>query len=395
LTPGHAVSAFTANFKLWITAGSATPADGFSLSFATNLPNGLLGTVLGAEDGDGSNLIVSWDNYNNGTAGIPSLATEAPAIDIKWGTTNVLQHVPIPVIGVSRWLPVQVVLKANGAVTVKFDGTNVVTDVPTPYASQNMLGARFGFAARTGGSYETHWVDDISITVNSAQTAAGGFVSLNGTNGTVTYMPPATGCALDSFYYFVTDGQADGSVMKQVTVQHLYAAPDSMVAASGIATNVSLAWLMSNDVNLDGGALLYNNFTQPGHGTVTIVGDVVTYTSANGYNGADTWTYSITDGAGHTASATVTVSVGTGAVVKPSYVSGSAAYDDATHQFSAQYVGGPGVTYHIQTTTDIADPASWVAAPAPNTVTADGTGKFTLIRTVNPAEVNRYYRIVP
>jgi len=395
LTPGHAVSAFTANFKLWITAGSATPADGFSLSFATNLPNGLLGTVLGAEDGDGSNLIVSWDNYNNGTAGIPSLATEAPAIDIKWGTTNVLQHVPIPVIGVSRWLPVQVVLKANGAVTVKFDGTNVVTDVPTPYASQNMLGARFGFAARTGGSYETHWVDDISITVNSAQTAAGGFVSLNGTNGTVTYTPPATGCALDSFYYFVTDGQADGSVMKQVTVQHLYAAPDSMVAASGIATNVSLAWLMSNDVNLDGGALLYNNFTQPAHGTVTIVGDVVTYTSANGYNGADTWTYSITDGAGHTASATVTVSVGTGAVVKPSYVSGSAAYDDATHQFSAQYVGGPGVTYHIQTTTDIADPASWVAAPAPNTVTADGTGKFTLIRTVNPAEVNRYYRIVP
>src|SRR5262249_59061796 len=48
----------------------------------------------------------------------------------------------------------------------------------------------------------------------------------------------------------------------------------------------------------------------PGHGTTAVVNNQVVYTPDTGYTGADSFTYNITDGQGHTSFATVGVTVG-------------------------------------------------------------------------------------
>src|SRR5262249_62359725 len=48
----------------------------------------------------------------------------------------------------------------------------------------------------------------------------------------------------------------------------------------------------------------------PQHGTATLSGAQVVYAPNAGYTGADSFTYTITDGQGHTSTATVGVTVG-------------------------------------------------------------------------------------
>src|SRR3546814_3335937 len=49
----------------------------------------------------------------------------------------------------------------------------------------------------------------------------------------------------------------------------------------------------------------------PAHGTASIAGDVVTYTPASGYYGADSFTYTATGPGGTAAAATVSLTVST------------------------------------------------------------------------------------
>ncbi|MCB0080242.1 MAG: cadherin-like domain-containing protein, partial [Caldilineaceae bacterium] len=48
---------------------------------------------------------------------------------------------------------------------------------------------------------------------------------------------------------------------------------------------------------------------QPQHGSAVVNGVAIVYTPESGYQGADTFTYAVTDGQGATASATVTITV--------------------------------------------------------------------------------------
>src|SRR3546814_2162157 len=51
--------------------------------------------------------------------------------------------------------------------------------------------------------------------------------------------------------------------------------------------------------------------TAPAHGTASVAGDVVAYTPAAGYFGADSFTYTATGPGGTSAPATVSLTVGT------------------------------------------------------------------------------------
>lgn len=342
------------------------------------------GWDFGAEEGAGDNLVISFDNYNSGLNGMPKITPEAPAIDVKWGTTNlVLAHVPVAVIQAARWIPVAVTLKADGTVSVAFDGTNVVTDVPSPYTP--MRGGRFGFGARTGGSYETHWVDDISIAVTSAETSAGGVVSLDGPNGTVHYVPPTDLCGVDQFYYFVTDGQANGLVMSTAEIQHVpMVRNDTMTASAGIPSTLAFAKLLANDFNYDGVPMSLASFTQPAHGTVTIDAGVVTYKSVLGFAGSDPWTYTLTDGRGNNGIGTVTVRVTSSTAL---VVAGPGVTNGV---FWTKFVGLPRKTYQIETATDVAH-GPWTVL---TTVVADANGAFAVTNPVQMAEPARFYRAI-
>jgi len=74
-------------------------------------------------------------------------------------------------------------------------------------------------------------------------------------------------------------------------------------------TPVTIA-VLANDTDADGDSLSVESVTLPEKGTATIGADGrVTYTPALNFNGADLFTYTVSDGTGGTATATVTVTV--------------------------------------------------------------------------------------
>lgn len=67
--------------------------------------------------------------------------------------------------------------------------------------------------------------------------------------------------------------------------------------------------VLANDSDPDGDSLSIVSTSQPGNGTATVSGDSVLYTPATGFIGTDTFTYTIADPDGLTATATVTITV--------------------------------------------------------------------------------------
>jgi len=162
---GRSVTAFNARFKILVTGGSGNPADGFSFSLSS-----AIGVVN--EEGSGAGLAVAFDNYDNGGG-------EAPAIDLKWNNT-VLASTKVPKIQSPVYLDVAVRLTTDGKVDVSFGGSNVYSGFQTPYTP--VVGS-FLIAGRTGGEFEAHWIDDVSIaTVTTLETSrAPDLGSLQGT----------------------------------------------------------------------------------------------------------------------------------------------------------------------------------------------------------------------
>lgn len=385
LASGKAVSGFQASFKVLLTQGSGNPADGFSFSFARDLPDNTWG-----EDGAGTGLTIGFDNYDNGTGGVPSLPVEAPAIDVFWGgqaQANLIGHVMVPKIQSSRWLQVEIQLSPDGKLDVRFDGTNVFTGLAVPYVP--IAGGRFGVSARTGGEVETHWVDDLSINVLTTETAAGGRVTLDAPNGTVHYTGPSPVCGIDTFYFVMTDGQVNGLAVGAASLNHPpEPRADQMQASSGAPSSMALAKMLANDRHLDADVPVMTSFTQPAHGTVVITSDTVTYTSQAAYEGPDSWTYTLTDAQGAAATATVSVKV-IPALKGPT--ANIVASGIADGYFWARFAGIPGHTYRVESTVNVAT-GPWEVV---QTATAARSGLLQVTDFVhNPADGQRFYRAV-
>lgn len=85
------------------------------------------------------------------------------------------------------------------------------------------------------------------------------------------------------------------------------ATDDTASAKSGVPVTIPLPGVLSNDV---GSKVTVTANTAPANGTVTLNADgSFTYTSNVGFTGVDTFTYTITDQFGRTASATVRITV--------------------------------------------------------------------------------------
>jgi hypothetical protein len=70
--------------------------------------------------------------------------------------------------------------------------------------------------------------------------------------------------------------------------------------------------VLANDSDPDGQALTITSVSTPAHGTAKIEGSQIRYTPNAGFNGQDSFIYTVSDGNGGIRSATVTVTVGLG-----------------------------------------------------------------------------------
>ena len=163
---GRAVDSFIAAFSVKVDEGSAPPADGHSFNWAPDFPEG---TVAAAEEGAGTGLTVAFDVYDNTDANPNNGVGEAPEITLKWqGVAFANQMVPLNLLRTEgNFVDVLVALSSNGTVSVAYDGQVIFNDVPVPNFFP-LAGARFGFAARTGGANENHWLDSIIIQTEPA-----------------------------------------------------------------------------------------------------------------------------------------------------------------------------------------------------------------------------------
>jgi hypothetical protein len=154
--------------------------------------------------------------------------------------------------------------------------------------------------------------DDAALTAALVSGPANGTLVFN-PDGTFDYTPDADFNGPDSFSYVADDGvdqSAPATVTLTVTpVNDAPVANDD--AASGGQGQAIIIDLLANDTDVDGDTLSIASLDTPGAGgTLTDNGNgTVTYTSAAGFDGTDTFTYVANDGTADSAPATVSVDV--------------------------------------------------------------------------------------
>jgi len=100
------------------------------------------------------------------------------------------------------------------------------------------------------------------------------------------------------------------AVMLAVTfikpVTRFAAVDDAATTAEDVAATITV---LQNDTDADVSTLEIQSYTQPSHGYVIKYGTGLRYTPYTNYNGTDSFTYTIENAAGETATATVTVTI--------------------------------------------------------------------------------------
>ncbi|NTX40266.1 tandem-95 repeat protein [Myxococcus sp. CA033] len=132
--------------------------------------------------------------------------------------------------------------------------------------------------------------------------------TLTGTGATVTYTPNANFAGEDTFQVTVSDGEEQATATVSVTVTPVNDAPVAASASVTVSYNTSTPiTLAATDV--DGDALTYTVTVPPSHGTLSGTGAQLLYTPAVDYQGEDSFTFTASDGALTSNTATVNITV--------------------------------------------------------------------------------------
>ncbi|MBX3733071.1 MAG: hypothetical protein KF791_10800 [Verrucomicrobiae bacterium] len=167
ITERRNVDQVRVRFKARISDGASTtgldePGDGFSINLAGDLP---LGTLPAPEEGfvpfaPGSRFSVTFDTHSDGSADPVAFGVVLNSQIL----TNVLagsNGIPPITSEDGRWVDVDVDLRRNGQLTIRWDGVTVLDRFQTPFEA--IPNAQLGFAARTRTWFQTHWIDDLNV----------------------------------------------------------------------------------------------------------------------------------------------------------------------------------------------------------------------------------------
>jgi hypothetical protein len=139
--------------------------------------------------------------------------------------------------------------------------------------------------------------------------------TLSGTPPNLTYKPATNYQGSDSFKFTVSNGtktSASATVSLTVTAGTPFATSQSVNVAHNAATALTLT---GSDPDNPAPPLTYAVATQPSHGTLTGTPPNLTYTPATGYQGSDSFTFTVNNGTHTSTAGTVTLTVAAGTPV--------------------------------------------------------------------------------
>jgi len=337
----------TAYSQTFSPSGGLAP---YSRSQTGSLPTGLsfntsTGILSGIPTQAGSfNITVSATDSSTGTGPFPAsrnytLTVAAPTLAI---TPNTLPAMVNPVHysqsmttsgGTAPYtyamtggsLPVGLTMSAAGVlsgipVTGGAYSFNVTSTDATSFSTTITYSGTVGYATPTVGAVSTSVNFNTAKAIDLSGAITGTYASISvvgapahGTTSVsgdvVTYTPTPGYFGSDSFTYTAT---GPGGTSAAATVTLTIATPGAPTAS---ATSASVVYNTAKLVDLSGFITgvhwSLSVTTGPAHGTTAINGDVVTYTPASGYYGADSFAYTATGPGGTSAAATVTLTIAT------------------------------------------------------------------------------------
>nr|QIO32460.1 DUF4082 domain-containing protein [Bradyrhizobium sp. 1(2017)] len=162
-----------------------------------------------------------------------------------------------------------------------------------------------------------------TLTITGVSGAVNGTVSFNSQTNTVTFTPNTGYTGAASFSYAIADGQGGTATatvsltVNTATNQQPVANNDSGYSTTrDTALTIAASALLANDTDPNGDPLTITGVSAGVNGTVSFNAQTsrVTFTPTTGYTGAASFSYTISDGRGGTATATANLTVTTPAV---------------------------------------------------------------------------------
>jgi hypothetical protein len=284
--------------------------------------------------------------FTNETASGWQLMTFSNPVSITAGTTYVAAYhtngfyadttnfFTAPVTNGALTAPVGAGVYAYGATdafpTVTYQSTNYYVDVVfNGGAAPPVANADSGFTAQqntaltiVASALLANDTDPngLTPTISGVSAPVNGTVTYNSTTHVVTFAPTTGYFGAASFTYTITDtlgGTSSANVLLTVKAPPPVANADSgFTTPQNTALTIAASSLLANDTDPDSLAMTVTGVSAPVNGTVTYnaATSTVTFTPTSGYSGPASFTYSISDTAGGTASATVSLNVNAAAV---------------------------------------------------------------------------------
>ncbi len=151
--------------------------------------------------------------------------------------------------------------------------------------------------------------NDDTLTAMKVTNPGNGTLTLNA-NGSFTYVPNTGFSGVDTFTYKANDGELDSNTATVTITVGAFVNTPPVAQNQSVSTPEDTAiaiTLVATDV--DGQPLTYAIVTQPAHGTVSLIGNVATYTPSLNYHGTDSFTFKANDGIADSNVATVSITV--------------------------------------------------------------------------------------